>query len=254
MRRWQVPPQFFRPLKGWRVFAGEVGVVLLGVLLALGAQQLAEEFDRRQNRAFTEQALKDEIAFSAGYAFERLVIEPCLKSRLRELNEKLAANANPWRGTPAQLGKVQVAGTRAFPAVYRTPSREWPTNAWTTATASGVLLHMDRARVAQFGDIYSQIRNLGDAQDAEETIAPNLSFLASDQRLEPATRVAAQTVLAQLDTHNEMIVTIAHQMLDAVRALRLGYSPADISRSSAEVVNVQRAYRGACARDLRLNL
>jgi hypothetical protein len=33
----------FRPLHGWRVFAGEVGVIVLGVLLALGAQQLAEK-------------------------------------------------------------------------------------------------------------------------------------------------------------------------------------------------------------------
>lgn len=31
-----------KPLHGWRAFAGEVGVVVLGVLIALGAQQLAE--------------------------------------------------------------------------------------------------------------------------------------------------------------------------------------------------------------------
>jgi len=31
-----------KPLHGWRAFAGEVGVIVLGVLIALGAQQAAE--------------------------------------------------------------------------------------------------------------------------------------------------------------------------------------------------------------------
>ena len=31
-----------KPLRGWREFAGEVGIIVLGVLIALGAQQLVE--------------------------------------------------------------------------------------------------------------------------------------------------------------------------------------------------------------------
>ncbi len=31
-----------KPLHGWREFAGEVGIIFLGVLIALGAQQLVE--------------------------------------------------------------------------------------------------------------------------------------------------------------------------------------------------------------------
>lgn len=34
------------PLHGWREFAGEVGVIVLGVLIALGAQQAAMSGDR----------------------------------------------------------------------------------------------------------------------------------------------------------------------------------------------------------------
>jgi hypothetical protein len=37
-----------KPLHGWRAFAGEVGVIVLGVLIALGAQQLAENLAWRQ--------------------------------------------------------------------------------------------------------------------------------------------------------------------------------------------------------------
>ena len=31
-----------KPLHGWRAFAGEVGIIVIGVLIALGAQQLVE--------------------------------------------------------------------------------------------------------------------------------------------------------------------------------------------------------------------
>ena len=41
--RFQLP----QPLHGWRVFAGEVGVIVLGVLLALAAQQAGEGFQVR---------------------------------------------------------------------------------------------------------------------------------------------------------------------------------------------------------------
>ena len=44
-----------KPLHGWRSFLGEVGVVLLGVLLALGAQQLIVDIQTRADvRAFRE--------------------------------------------------------------------------------------------------------------------------------------------------------------------------------------------------------
>lgn len=38
-----------KPRDGWRVFAGEVGVIVLGVLLALGAQQVVETVQVRSD-------------------------------------------------------------------------------------------------------------------------------------------------------------------------------------------------------------
>ena len=34
--------QLPKPLHGWRAFVGEVGIIVIGVLIALGAQQIAE--------------------------------------------------------------------------------------------------------------------------------------------------------------------------------------------------------------------
>jgi hypothetical protein len=37
-----------KPLHGWRAFVGEVGVIVLGVLIALGAEQMVQDFQLRR--------------------------------------------------------------------------------------------------------------------------------------------------------------------------------------------------------------
>jgi large-conductance mechanosensitive channel len=38
-----------KPLHGWRAFAGEVGIIVLGVLIALAFGQIVQSFDDRSN-------------------------------------------------------------------------------------------------------------------------------------------------------------------------------------------------------------
>jgi hypothetical protein len=40
-----------KPLHGWREFAGEVGIIVLGVLIALGAEQVVETLHWRSEIA-----------------------------------------------------------------------------------------------------------------------------------------------------------------------------------------------------------
>src|SRR5690349_12397970 len=46
-----------KPLHGWRAFTGEVGVIVLGVLLALAAQELAQYVSARQDAAELRQSM-----------------------------------------------------------------------------------------------------------------------------------------------------------------------------------------------------
>jgi hypothetical protein len=36
-----------KPMHGWRAFAGEVGIIVLGVLIALGAEQVVQTIHER---------------------------------------------------------------------------------------------------------------------------------------------------------------------------------------------------------------
>ena len=37
-----------KPMHGWRVFAGEVGIIVIGVLIALGAEQVVQAGHQQQ--------------------------------------------------------------------------------------------------------------------------------------------------------------------------------------------------------------
>jgi hypothetical protein len=48
-----------KPLHGWRAFAGEVGIIVIGVLIALSAEQFAEYLHNRAQVRHGEEALTD---------------------------------------------------------------------------------------------------------------------------------------------------------------------------------------------------
>ena len=84
-----------KPLHGWRVFIGEVGVIVLGVVIALAAQQAAESLNERREAAETRNALTTEIEETLAILELRRLAQPCIDRRLKELR----AIVNLWGRT-----------------------------------------------------------------------------------------------------------------------------------------------------------
>jgi len=75
-----------KPLHGWREFVGEVGIIVLGVLIALSAQQVVETMQTHQRIRETREALNAELSRDLA-AFEwRVSQRNCLRSRVGELD------------------------------------------------------------------------------------------------------------------------------------------------------------------------
>ena len=49
------------PLHGWRSLVGEIGVIVIGVLIALAAQQLVQEWQQRGDLQEARQAILFEL-------------------------------------------------------------------------------------------------------------------------------------------------------------------------------------------------
>ena len=55
-----------KPLHGWRAFAGEVGIIVIGVLIALGAQQHVEAANWRREVADFRDSVRGEMFSTCG--------------------------------------------------------------------------------------------------------------------------------------------------------------------------------------------
>ena len=80
-----------KPLHGWREFAGEVGIIVFGVLIALGAEQAIEAIHWHRQVSEFRQTVDAELGDDwAAYQY-RIQQEPCVKRRIVEVQQWLAA-------------------------------------------------------------------------------------------------------------------------------------------------------------------
>ena len=75
-----------KPLHGWRAFAGEVGIIVLGVLIALGAEQFVESLHWRHQVRETRRAIDAEVSHDLAALQFRLDQRGCVDQRLAELD------------------------------------------------------------------------------------------------------------------------------------------------------------------------
>lgn len=83
-----------KPLHGWREFAGEVGIIVIGVLIALGAEQIVEGLHSRQQVREATKALNGELALNYGSVDFRHDVDRCVASKLAQIRLWISAHPN----------------------------------------------------------------------------------------------------------------------------------------------------------------
>lgn len=134
-----------KPIHGWRAFWGEVGIIVLGVLIALAAQQVVETLNWRYEVAGFRDAVRDEIETDLDSYPYRARQEACIKRRLDELQEWL----DGWRA--GRGGRL--AGPIGMPA-----SRVIRTSVW-DSTDPATLAHVPRDERIEYSFLYSEFAN-----------------------------------------------------------------------------------------------
>ena len=106
-----------KPLHGWREFLHEVAIIVLGVLVALGLEQVVTSSHDRASAAETRASIRSEIAQSLQRILRRQRTEACLLRRLREIAVFLDATSqgqHPTRPTWIGAPYAPLAGDTAF--------------------------------------------------------------------------------------------------------------------------------------------
>ncbi len=243
-----------KPLHGWRQFAGEVGIIVLGVLIALSFEQMVQEWRWHEQVATERQALDNELAASVSQGAERISVEDCLSARIGELAAKLNAGNGRWTGDPVPLpeGAERTPHVRSMRPVYGAPLRGWPQDAWDTAKSTGALDHMGQGEVASYSAVYGEISAVRDFQGQELPLESELSFLSTDQQLDNGSRVGALRVLAKLDALNATIAALSNLMIEQIKGLHLRVDSARFLGNLKYTIDEQRKYQGRCVKDVQI--
>ena len=106
-----------KPLHSCREFLGEVGIIVLGVLVALAAEQGAEAAHWHFKERAAEEAMRLELAEDDGpQAYARVAIGPCLDQQIDRIHDG--------------AGHVPLPQLRQWVAAYQPPARTWDDEAW----------------------------------------------------------------------------------------------------------------------------
>jgi len=130
-----------KPLHGWRKFSGEVGIIVVGVLIALGAEQVVEAVHWRSVLATERASLFQEGRDSLEAVAARARQQGCVDRRLFEIRQLLERR---HRGMAVDLVAPLGHPTR-FSATRGT---------WQIALAGQALAHMPHSEKLRFSDAF----------------------------------------------------------------------------------------------------
>ena len=219
-----------KPLHGWREFAGEVGIIVLGVLIALGLEQVveAQQWRDKVNRALD--SMRIELADDDGpQAYARELIGECLDKRITSIRD--GADTAP----ADQL--------RKWAAAYDPPFRTWDSEAWKIVVASDVGSHMGADRLIAWSAPYRFLPQLTEEDQREARLVIQLrADLAASGSASSADRKSLRVDAAQLRLANRRFVNTSQLMLTRMEALH-AQVPLAIQR---ELTAEARAMYGDC--------
>lgn len=153
-----------KPLHGWRAFFGEVGIIVVGVLIALSAEQIVQSVRERQVAAQARENVRAEAAQDMKFIRGRLAVQDCIERRLDELAELLSeAGGGAMKRQPTWIS--------------RPPVSPFFTRRWEAATASGRNSLFPAKEQELYGNLYEIFGRFSDYEAREQQVWSNLRAL-----------------------------------------------------------------------------
>jgi hypothetical protein len=225
-----------KPLHGWRAFVGEVGVIVLGVLIALGAQQLVESLNWREKVDAAVSDMNNELGSGDGpEAYERLAIHDCVATHLN--------------GLRALVEHGDRSESRKLIDRFWLPNRTWDSLARDAANTADVAAHMPHQQMLQYRIAYEMIpamqriaeKELGDLGRFRALPASG-GELTSDEKLSEIAAIEA------LRLDNDTFERESRFVLLRMKMMGLGLSKRFVERR----VRAARAHYGDCVTSPRI--
>ncbi len=139
------------PVHGWREFLGEILVIVLGVLIALGMEQFVDNLHWRHKVDQAEENMRVEVARDRTNAAQFAILAPCTDAYLDRVRSALLSR------DAADLTRLHRLGE---PFV----TEAWTATAWDAAVASQIGDHMPTDRFLNFAEAFRRAELMRDVQ------------------------------------------------------------------------------------------
>ena len=220
--------------KSWREFFIEIGTIVVGILIALGLEQVIETIHWRHEAEEAEASIDAEIESNAASAYVRLAAFDCAEGQLDKIDAALVASRD--HGQPVPLM-----------APYQRAPNAFSDDAWRAALSSGVANHIPRDMLLNYSKVYVFVLDQRDnmvphdleAMDRLNTLTVNAG------RLQPAERDRLFQALVFARRNVFQGAFSAYNLLQNAETVGITISPKD----RAESLAVARRNYGACAHE-----
>ena len=207
-----------KPLHGWREFVGEIAIIVIGILIALGGDQLVEELHWRHKTGEALAAMRQEIASDYTQAAEAAIVAPCVDRQLVDLE---AAIAKPG------FVAVPLYKPTAFPAfVVRSPSRLWVDAAWRAAISDATVSHLPPDLRAGLAIFYMQIGTMETNARQSDVLVWRLRALSLPGT--PDSRARAIETIEELRGHMDLMALVGNQLMGNADSVDMRPAATDI--------------------------
>ena len=145
-----------KPVHGWRELLSEIVVIVIGVSIALAAEQLVETLHWREQVQAAHKALAADMTTVLGMAAEREGFSSCLDQHLNHLADDI--------DEASRTGRLPPQG-----AMHRAPRRLWRLNSWDGLVAAGIGPHLPRDELLRISQMAFYL-SLAEQADVDENV------------------------------------------------------------------------------------
>lgn len=182
----------FSPSMGWRAFWSEIVIVVLGVVIALAANEAVQEWSWRNKVADAEARLQGDVTWAFLWAAEKYSSRPCVDAQLAALSRNVLESTATLK--PAHL----VTNHLGLSYVVRLPNRPYRFPVWDALIADGTASHFAPQRQAFLGRISSDMAQALSSETETRSLMGRLLMMRDPIPLDPVVRAELLTNINQL--------------------------------------------------------
>jgi len=194
-----------KPLHGWRALVGEIGIIVVGVLIALSAEQFVEFLHDRAQVRHGEEDLTDNFRRFVTYTAELDAYAPCIAARSAELRQLIDRSS----------------GAHRLPTVGPIPqveARPWQVDTYDAMVASQAITHVAHGQAILYSRIAMSAIDIYDDAKVEWSDWGILASLSGPSRpYGDAEEAQDRIVLARAVHQDALMRLIATNTLDRIR-------------------------------------